>query len=133
MNDTLKINGEVVGKLILEISINDLLMDVSRSGIEGIRDDNGNLTLSDTNFRMLLKKEIPQLKKATEKHKQSCCCDICLTMTNMHEQLLKHRSRKLVQLEREWRLAMKRLRQAGDANPIILDMMNNPINEKKKI
>ena len=101
MNDTLKINGDLVGKLILEISINDLLMDLSRSGIEGILDEKGNLALSDTNFRLLLKKEIPQLKKATEKHKQSCCCDICLTMTNMHEQLQKHRSRKLFQLERE--------------------------------
>ena len=27
---------------------------------------------------------------------------------------------------------MKSLRQAGDANPIILDMMNNSINEKKR-
>ena len=91
MNDTLKIGDAYVGKLILEVSVNDLLMDLSRSGIEGILDLKGNLTLSDTNFRKILKEHIPQLKKATEKHKQSCCYEICLTTSHIHEQLLKQR------------------------------------------
>ena len=123
------INGQLVGKLILEISVNDLLMDVSKSGIEGILDDDGNLTLSDTNFRILLKQRLPQLKRATEKHKQSCCCDICLTMMNMHEQLIKHRTRKVASLEKEWRTAVNSSR--STTNPFILSLMNDSINNKK--
>ena len=131
MNDTLKIGERLVGKLILEISVNDLLMDISKSGIDGILDDQGNLTLSDTNFRLLLKKKLPQLKRATEKHKQSCCCDICLTMMNMHQQLLKHRVRKVASLEKEWRTSIQR--SSGTRNPVILRMINNSIHQKNKI
>ena len=53
-------------------------------------------------------------------------------MTNMHEQLQKHRSRKLFQLEREWRMAVNSLRDAGDVNPIISQLMNDTINDKKR-
>ena len=52
MNDTLKVKGsdEQVAKKILEISVNDLLMDLSKSGTDGVLDDEGNLTLGDMAF-----------------------------------------------------------------------------------
>ena len=132
INDTLKINDQLVGKLILEISVNDLLMDLSKSGIEGILDDDGNLKISDTNFRQLLKVKIPELRKATEKHKQSCCCDTCLTMINMHQQLLRHRTKKLDKLEQDWNKSKECANTDGITNPLILNLINRSIIEKEE-
>ena len=73
--------------------MNNLLMDLSKSGIDGMLDEEGNLTLGDTTFQQMLKEHLPHLKKATNKHLQSCCCEICLTMMKMHAELLRWRQK----------------------------------------
>ena len=52
MNNTLKVKwcDKRVAKKILEISVNNLLMDLSKSGMDGVLDEEGNLTLGDTTF-----------------------------------------------------------------------------------
>ena len=78
----------------LEISVNDLLVELSKSGMDGVLDDSGNLAIDDNTFRKLLKEHLPHLRKATEKHLQSCCCEICLTMMKMHSELVRWREKK---------------------------------------
>ena len=52
MNEKSKVKGSDKNTLpkIVEVSINDLLMDLSKSGTDGVLDEEGNLTLGDTTF-----------------------------------------------------------------------------------
>ena len=73
--------------------MNNLLMDLSKSGTDGTLDEEGDLAIGDTTFRQVLKEHLPHLRKATKKHLQSCCCEICLTMMKMHVELLRWREK----------------------------------------
>ena len=68
MNDILKINEHNVAKKIREISVTDLHRDLSRSGMEGILDQNNNIIIGETSLCSLLKLDLPHLKRATTKH-----------------------------------------------------------------
>ena len=99
VNDTLKMpDGSKVGKKILEISVNDLHNDLAKSGIEGILDSEQRVIIGHETFRLMLKKEIPYLKKATDKHMQMCCCNLCLTAMKYQEVLNVFRNQKIREL-----------------------------------
>ena len=50
-------------------------------------------------------------------------------MMNMHEQLLKHRAKKVASLEKEYETAVDTYRTT--TNPVILALMQGSINDKK--
>jgi hypothetical protein len=81
-SDTLQIDGREEPKLLREIPIremhNDLLRSEEDCGLKCARDENGQPTISDTRFRILLKEVLPQLRKATQRHKQMCGCETCI-------------------------------------------------------
>ena len=66
VNDVLTINNQKIPKKLLEISKAELHQDLSKSGIEGILDKNNNIIISESMFHVLLKEEMPYLKKATK-------------------------------------------------------------------
>jgi hypothetical protein len=73
-SDMLKIGDHQVPKLLREIPIremhNDMLRLVEDCGLECAKDENGEPTISDSCFRIMLKEVLPQLRKATQRHKQ---------------------------------------------------------------
>jgi hypothetical protein len=81
-SDTLKIGEHEEPKLLREVSIremhNDMLRTVEDCGLKCARDDEGEPTISDTRFRIMLKEVLPQLRKATQRHKQMCGCETCI-------------------------------------------------------
>jgi hypothetical protein len=90
-NDTLLIRNRETGvitrvpKLLIEISIrelhNDLIELPESGGLAEARDAEGKVIISDSMLRCLLP---PQLRKMTERHKQMCGCEVCLTLIGMH-------------------------------------------------
>ena len=96
VNDTLKMpDGSKVGKKILEVSVNDLHTNSAKSGIEGTLDGEQRVIIGHETFCLMLKKEIPCLKKATDKHMQMCCCNLCLTAMKFQEVLNVFRNQKI--------------------------------------
>jgi hypothetical protein len=83
-SDMLQINGLQEPKLLREIPIremhNDLVKSVEDGGLECALDPNGNPTISDSQFRKLLKEVMPQLRKASLRHKQMCGCETCIAV-----------------------------------------------------
>ncbi len=81
-SDTLKIGEHEEPKLLREVSIremhNDMLRTVEDCGLKCAQDDEGEPTISDTRFQILLKEVLPQLRKATQRHKQMCGCETCI-------------------------------------------------------
>jgi hypothetical protein len=81
-SDMLQIGDRREPKLLREIPIremhNDLLRSEEECGLKCARDDNGQPTISDTRFRSLVKEVLPQLRKATARHKQMCGCETCI-------------------------------------------------------
>ena len=61
------------------------------SGIEGILDEEGESIISYDTFNNLLKELFPNLRKASDKHKITCVCEICITAHNMQDALNKLR------------------------------------------
>jgi hypothetical protein len=106
-NDTLKIHDEetgkktkTVGKLLLQIPIrelhNDLVLAAEKGDLPGLLDLNGRIVVSDTSLRNILP---PQLRRATERHKQMCGCETCLTPRSHQQSLNSWRDRHLRQLK----------------------------------
>ena len=88
VNDTLKMpDGSKVGQKFLEVSVNDLHNDLAKSGTEGTLDGEQRVTIGHETFCLMLKKEIPFLKNAIDKHMQMCCCNLCLTAMKFQEVL----------------------------------------------
>jgi len=99
-NDTLLIDYRNTGvttrvpKLLIEISIRDLhndLLELPESGgLAEARDAEGKVIISDSVLRCLLP---PQLWKMTDRHKQMCGCEICLSIIHLQQTLNRWRHR----------------------------------------
>ena len=80
--DTLQINGRKTPKLLREVSMrelhNDMVESVEDGGLECALDSDGKSRIGDSSLRKILKKEIPELRKANERHKQMCGCENCI-------------------------------------------------------
>jgi hypothetical protein len=96
-SDTLQINGQEEPKLLREIPIremhNDLLKSQEDGGLECALDAAGKPTISDSQFRKLLKEVLPQLRKASLRHKQMCGCETCIGMRYLQEALNRFRAK----------------------------------------
>ena len=114
MNDILKIDGHNVAKMLREISVTDLHRDLSRSGMEGILDENNNVIIGETSLRSLLKLDLPHLKRATTKHMVMCGCVICIVMNNLQRALNSFRKWKVLQLQQKFQQEEKRLHNMVD-------------------
>jgi hypothetical protein len=99
VNDTLLVRNPItslkerVGKLLLEIPVrelhNDLIETPEKGGLAEAWKD-GKVIISDSNLRILLPKE---LRPATERHKQMCCCETCITPRMLQSSLNAFRPR----------------------------------------
>ena len=103
-NDTLLINGVRVPKLLREAPIremhNDMIKDATDGGLPGVIVE-GKPIMSDTELRRQLRTLLPELKKATLRHKKMCGCENCIGITYLHDALNRFRLRKRRQLEEE--------------------------------
>ncbi len=105
-NDTLLINGVRVPKLLREAPIremhNDMIKDAADGGLPGaILLATGKPIMSDTELRRQLRKLLPELKKATLRHKKMCGCENCIGIAYLHEALNRFRLRKRRRLQDE--------------------------------
>ena len=57
--------------------------------------------MSDTELRRQLRKLLPELKKATLRHKKMCGCENCIGIAYLHEALNRFRLRKRRRLQDE--------------------------------
>ena len=99
VNDTLIVRNPItnikerVGKLLLEIPVrelhNDLIEPIERGGLAEAWKD-GKVIISDISLRRLLPKE---LRPATERHKQMCCCETCISPLMLQSSLNAFRPR----------------------------------------
>ena len=80
VNDTLMMpDGSKVGKKILEVSVNGLHNDLAKSGTEGVLDDEQRVTIGHETFCLMLKKEIPHIKKPL-RNTCKCVAAICVSL-----------------------------------------------------
>jgi hypothetical protein len=108
-NDTIliKLEGheekQRVGKLLLEIPVRELhCLMVAKAEVGGLavaRDDCNQIIISDSMLRKIIKKDMPQVKKATDRHKQMCGCEVCIQIASHHKSLTAWRYRLLRKLE----------------------------------
>jgi len=102
MRDTLIINGERVGKLLLEIPVRELhncmIKPAEEGGLPCVRDTSNKVLVSDTSLRSILKTNIPELRKATDSHKQMCGCEICVISKLMFKSLAAWRHKYVLKL-----------------------------------
>ena len=66
-----------VTKLLREASFCDLHNDLHASTIPGLHDRSGQILISYENLRLLLKTKLPELRRASNKHKLMRRCEIC--------------------------------------------------------
>jgi hypothetical protein len=86
-------------KLLLCIPVRELHNDLQKEppmGLAAAKDAAGKCLISDTMLRSLLP---PELKPATNRHKQMCGCENCLTFRSIHGSLNAFRDRHLRTLE----------------------------------
>ena len=79
-NDTLKIDGERIHKLLRETSYRELYNELMNHPRIVTRNKDGEVIVSYENFRLLCIARLPHMRKATERHKIMCGCEPCLTM-----------------------------------------------------
>jgi hypothetical protein len=88
------------GKLLLEILVqelhNNLLEPSVNGGLGCARSPTGEVLISDTALRYLLP---PQLRPMTERHKQMCGCEVCLSVHSFQSTLNAWRFRQAQRLE----------------------------------
>jgi hypothetical protein len=93
---------ERVPKLLLQIPVrelhNDLLKPVEEGGLLEARDENGIALISDTALRSMMPE---QLRRATERHKQMCGCEICITVQSLQQTLNAWRKHHIHKLKTE--------------------------------
>jgi hypothetical protein len=103
--DTLHINGREEPKLLREIPMremhNDLVKSKEDGGLECAVNAEGKPTISDSRFRTLLKEVLPQLRKASLRHKQMCGCETCIGMRYLQEALNRYRAKYISSREKE--------------------------------
>ena len=77
-----------VHKLILEIPICELHNDLVAAAEQGDLGEgffhNGRFVIADTSLQRLLP---PNIRHATERHKQMCGCEACLSIRMLHDML----------------------------------------------
>jgi hypothetical protein len=104
-DETLLVLNPVTGikerkaKLLLCVPVRELHNDLVKdppTGLAGAKDANNKCVISDTMLRSLLP---PELKPATNRHKQMCGCEICLSFRSQHCSLNAFRLRHLKILE----------------------------------
>jgi hypothetical protein len=93
---------ERVGKLLCEVSIrelhNDLIEEEVNGGLKEARGVSGEVIISDSALRYLLP---VQMRPMTERHKQMCGCETCLTIRSHQRTLNSWRTKHLRHLESE--------------------------------
>ena len=93
-----------IHKLILEIPIRELHNDLVAAAERGDLGEgffhNGRFVITDTSLRRLLP---PNIRRATERHKQMCGCEACLSIRMLHDTLKAFRSRMTKKIEKEAR------------------------------
>jgi hypothetical protein len=71
-----------VGKLLCEFLIrelnNSMVGPVEEGGLEDARNSEGKVVISNTTLRTIIKEDLPQLRRSTERYKQMCGCETCL-------------------------------------------------------
>jgi hypothetical protein len=71
-----------VGKLLCEFLIrelhNSMVGPVEEGGLEDARNSEGKVIISNTTLRTIIKEDLPQLRRSTERYKQMCGCETCL-------------------------------------------------------
>lgn len=107
-SDTLlvKVKGQQekqrVGKLLLEIPLRELhslmVSSLEDGGLPEVRDADNKIIVSDTMLRCIIKEEIPELQKATDRHKQMCGCEVCISCASQLKSLNAWRYRSLRKL-----------------------------------
>ena len=101
-NDTLLLNGTRYPKLLREVPIrelhNDMIKDTNSGGLHGAVVD-GKAIMSDTELRRQLKRLLPELRKATLRHKKMCGCENCIGISYVHDALNQYQLRKRRSLE----------------------------------
>ena len=94
-----------VPKLVREISVRELhnmmILPESEGGLGCVLDASGNVIVSDTSLRRIIKKHIPQLRPSTNRHMQMCGCEICISMRSIWEALTRWRTRKVSKLKKK--------------------------------
>jgi hypothetical protein len=95
-----------VGKLLLDILVrelhNKMVSDVIDGGLANARNSNGKVTVSDTTLRRIIKQDIPQLRRASSRHKQMCMCVTYITARMLQNALNGFRRRQLRILRDEY-------------------------------
>lgn len=98
-----------VGKLLLEIPVrelhNQLVSPQSEGGLPSARDAEGEILVSDSTLRNIMKSDIPHLRRSSERYKQMCGCFVCINVTAMHKTFL------------SWRRRQERILKADTNNP----------------
>ena len=102
--DVLLIKGDPVPKLLRECPIRELLNDVYAAKIEGISDKMTSKLLSYEKSRLVLKQKIPEMRKASNRHKQMCGCEICITTRTAQIALNKYRGHNLKLLKENYKI-----------------------------
>ena len=102
-NETILVNNPVsnekqrVPKLLLEIPVRELhnllVAPLAQGGLSQSRDTDGKIVVSDTTLRRIIKRDLPQLRRMSMRHKQMCGCEICISMHSMHKSLNAFRQR----------------------------------------
>ena len=112
-NDTLLINGTRVPKLLRECPIremhNDMTKEPTDGGLPGSTMDSKPI-LSDTELRRQLKTLLPELRKASLRHKKMCGCENCIGISYLHDALNRFRMRTRRRLEEKARTLKEQVR-----------------------
>jgi hypothetical protein len=82
-----------VTKLLLEIPVREL-HNRMLSELPVARDDRGKAVVSDTTLRRILKENVPQLRRASLRHKEMCCCEVCQSVFSLQRSLNAFRRRQ---------------------------------------
>jgi hypothetical protein len=86
-----------VPKLLLEIPVRELhnllVAPLEQGGLPQCRDDDGKILVGDTTLRQIIKKDLPQLRRMSLRHKQMCGCEICISMHSIQKSLNAFRHR----------------------------------------
>ena len=132
-NDTLLINGVRVPKELREVSLNEIHKDLAESDIAGILDEKATIVLGYDSFKALLEEMYPNLRKATTKHMETCGCETCITMANMHITLNQYQKKILKYLKNEWNKFEKQFNNAQNIPALLKYSLENSLNSRKSI
>ena len=86
-----------VPKLLLEIPVRELhnllLAPTDQGGLAQSRDEENKILCSDTTLRRIIRRDLPELRRMSLRHKQMCGCEICISMHSLHKSLNGFRQR----------------------------------------